>query len=131
MAITCIATAKCFREGRRFYPGDTVVFDGDKKDLPKYLVPKGDYKSEAPKAVKENPDMFEGAGLAVKADSISEVSIGGKGKVPPVSHHALNLAEEYSVNIDDVHGTGTEGQVTKADVQKFIDANTGPNAEVI
>jgi pyruvate/2-oxoglutarate dehydrogenase complex dihydrolipoamide acyltransferase (E2) component len=131
MSIECIAKARCFRDGRRFRPGETVIFEGNRKDLPAYLVPKSEYKSEEPAPIKQDTSQFEGAGVPVKADSSSEIPIGDKGSTPPVSYQAKILAEQFNVDVDDVTGTGTDGQVLKSDVKKYIDSNTGNNAEVI
>lgn len=47
------------------------------------------------------------------------------------SKNAVELAEQFSVNLDDVVGTGANGQINKGDVQKFIDDNTDNGDEVI
>lgn len=44
--------------------------------------------------------------------------------LPAATDSAKALAKEYSVNLEDVAGTGAKNQITKGDVQKFIADNS-------
>lgn len=120
MAIACIVTKLCFLDGRRHYPGQKINFDTEGK-LPSCLTPAEEYKE--PKV-----DLnASGAGLVQKVDSISDVPLDGKEYVSEASQAASELASDFSINLDDVVGTGAKGQIIKADVQKFIEQNTNPD----
>lgn len=114
-----ITTVKRFHAGKRYYPGDKFPYAGDPAKAPSGVIPAKDYDPP-----KDTPTP--GAGLAVKADSISDIPIAGQGEnKKPVSDAAKQLADAMSINLDDVKGTGTGGQITKTDVNRYIAENTG------
>lgn len=117
MSIECFVISMAFRDGKRLRPGQKYTYSGDPEELPSYLVPRKEYQAPEPAAETD-------AGLVEKIDAIEDASIDGDGFVAGVSKAALKLAEEYSISIEDVTGTGAKGQVTKADVQRFLEDNT-------
>src|SRR4051812_44379312 len=58
---------------------------------------------------------------------------GGNGSgehAPPISPVVRRIAAEHHVNLDDVHGTGMRGRITKKDVLAFIEnAERAPEAK--
>ena len=116
MSISCIATKTCFRDGRRYRAGENVRYDGDPDKLPSYLVPRKEY---TPPPSSDGTDSL----IVEKVDSISDISM-QDGSASFASKAATELADEFSVNLEDIKGTGAKGQVTKGDVQRFLDDNS-------
>lgn len=113
-----ITTKDCFCDGRRIRAGGKYP---EKKEMPDYVISEADYK----KGVKPKKADHNVYVETKKADSIADVAIDGTGNpAPAASKAAIDLAKEYSVNLDDIDGSGVNGQITKADIKKFIDDNT-------
>lgn len=118
MGIECVAKTLAFYKGRRIRPGKKFMWEGDENKLPSWAL-------KATESVVL--DKVADPAKVKKANSISDVPIEGRGskKVLKASPAAIQLAEEYTVDMEDVVATGADGQITKGDVQAFIDANTG------
>lgn len=91
-----IVKAKGIYNGRR-YPGETISTDDPLDPVPSWMQLKSDAAKEVEPEVSAN-----------------------------ISPAAAKLAEDFAINLEDINGTGKGGQITKGDVQRFIDANTKP-----
>src|SRR4051812_11967156 len=60
---------------------------------------------------------------------VEEHNGNGNGHAPPISPVVRRIAAEHHVDLDQVHGTGRLGRVTKKDVLAFIDSQ--PKAEPV
>lgn len=97
---------KGFRNGRK-YPGQTITTEQPLDPIPSWLEPiSGKSEQTAGEPVLAEP--------APAADQVN------------ASANAIKLAKEFTVNLDDVEGTGTGGQITVTDVKNFINQNTNP-----
>ena len=89
-------------------------------------------------ASEDGPEASDdGAGMGGGGDAESPApttmdapSNGGNGEhAPPISPVVRRIAAEHHVNLDDVHGTGMRGRITKKDVLAFIqNAERAPEA---
>src|SRR5512144_2678952 len=76
----------------------------------------------------EDSPSDEGAGMGGGGDAESPAPAtmdapanGGNGEhSPPISPVVRRIAAEHHVNLDEVHGTGMRGRITKKDVMAFI-----------
>src|SRR6476646_7157564 len=59
-------------------------------------------------------------GQAHSSEDASDDGAGMGGHAPPISPVVRRIAAEHHVNLDDVHGTGMRGRITKKDVLAFI-----------
>jgi pyruvate/2-oxoglutarate dehydrogenase complex dihydrolipoamide acyltransferase (E2) component len=75
--------------------------------------------------VAEDGPSDEGAGMGGGGDAESPAPTptdtgNGSGHAPPVSPVVRRIASEHHVDLDQVHGTGMRGRITKKDVLAFI-----------
>ena len=47
--------------------------------------------------------------------------VGGEVKGPAATESALEMAAAYGVDLSEVTGTGANGRITKADVEKYLE----------
>ena len=126
--ISCRAKQTCFIRGRRVRAGEKVTLFCGRKEISKNFTVLGDV-IEGDDLEDEGGSDIEGigAGMVQKTDSVTDLSMTDN-TASSISKNAQELADEFSINLDDVKGTGVNGQITKGDVQKFIDSNTGDGA---
>jgi 2-oxoglutarate dehydrogenase E2 component (dihydrolipoamide succinyltransferase) len=85
----------------------------------------GEAEAPAPASPKAAPEPAQPTG------GNGESAAGGNGcaeHAPPISPVVRRIAAEHHVNLDDVHGTGMRGRITKKDVLAFIE-NAEPKAK--
>ncbi len=84
--------------------------------------------AELPQAENPAPEKRQPAGEEREAETVQEEKKAKAGGRPLVSPLARRIAEEKSIDLNLVTGTGPKGRITKDDVQSFIAQGDGAQA---
>lgn len=108
-------TEPCFYDGAYRTPDQNAVYTRQEPfadgECPRYMV-----------LVSDEPSVYEDeAFIDDDADPVG-LAVTDEGQDFTASDAAIDLAAEHGVNLSMVTGTGANGNITKPDVQAYIDA---------
>jgi 2-oxoglutarate dehydrogenase E2 component (dihydrolipoamide succinyltransferase) len=100
-------------------PSATGHWDEEKEGMPSWIARKGEAAAPIPPA----PERAAAAPAASVAAAPAAMHAGARVRITPV---VSRMAAEHALDLSRIAGTGTDGRVTKKDVEAFLRGESAP-----